>query len=429
MGPSNLNQVFVVNNVSMLTGSNFNTSAATANASRFGIWNIDAGITSINLANASTTSLGTTVTVTSTAGLVAGMTVVKTAGAGVIPGGTTVSSITNATQFVLSAAPTTDLSGAALTATAAVSGGSYTVAGLTDLRRVQFTQSTLGNIISTPIIDVANIVRINYNGFASDVQQHPIQTWNPAGGTAMVTNKNVMLRIALRTAPTSYESFANPNNLNLDVIGTTGLPNVPKVFPLVGNFAAGRMIFNIEIPAGVNTANATAACDFAKAAILASPTLNSIFSYNATSSATLALTARHQGVEFDLVAQYSDGTATPPGTVAATRFTPGTNYTQAISAEKSQRARYGNFNRMYFATPQVDYAQPGYAYDMLEIQYKHDWPASTGIARAGEINTLKVFFGSSSTALSAAADFATAFGIAIATDEEQATDVVLQPNV
>ena len=350
MGPSNLNQVFIVNNVGLLTGSAFNTSAATANASKFGVWNVDTS--------------------------------------------------------------------------------AYAVSDLGAMKRVQFTQSTLGNIISSPIIDVNNIVRINYNGFALDVQTHPIQTWNPAGGTTpMGTTKNVMVRIALRTAPTSYESFANPANLNLDVIGTTGLPAAAKVFPLLGNFAAGRQIFAIEIPAA-STSTATIACDFVKAAIAASPTLSSIFSYNATSTATLALTARHQGVEFDMVVQNSDGT-NPAGLVSPTRFTPTTNYTQAISAEKSQRARYGNFNRMYFPVAQVDYAQPGYAYDMWEIQYKHDHPASTGIARAGEINTLKLFVGSSSTPLAAAGDFLTVFGtlmatggaLAIGTDKEGVVDL------
>jgi hypothetical protein len=425
MGPSNLSQVFIVNNVTMLTGSTFNTSAATANASKFGIWNLDASTASINLANASTTALGTTVTVTSTAGLIVGMSIVKTAGAGVIPAAT-VSSITNATQFVLSAAPTTDLSGASLTATLAVSGGAYTTAPITDLKRVQFTQSTLGNIISSPIIDVNNIVRVVYNGFASDVQTHPIQTWNPASGTALPVpaTKNIMVRIALRTTPTNYESFANPSNLNLDVVGTSGLPAAQKVFPLVGNFAAGRHIYNIEIPVASADTHVNA-CAFVKAAILASPTLSSIFSYNSTAAATLALTARHAGVEFDMVVQYSDGSGAP-GLVTQTRLTPTTNYTQAISAEKAQRARYGNFNRMYFPVTQVDYAQPTYAYDMLEIQYKHDWPSSTGIARAGEINTLKVFVGSSSTALSAFADFATAFNLVAATDKDQPVDISLQ---
>ena len=415
MGPSNLSQVFIVNNVTMLTGSTFNTSAATANASKFGIWNIDASTAVVNLTNANTTALGTTVTVTSTAGLIAGMTIVKTSGTGTIPAAT-VASVTNATQFVLSAAPSVDLAAATLSATAAVSGGAYTAAPITDLKRVQFTQSTLGNIISSPIIDVNNIVRVIYNGFLADAQTNAVQTWDPATAPAMGTTKNVMVRIALRTAPTNYESFANPSNVNLDTTGSN------KVFPLVGNFAAGRHIYNVEIPV-VSTANATAACDFVRAAIAANKTLDAIFATSGTS--TLVMTARHVGVEFDVIAQYSDASGAA-GVVTASRTTPATNYTQAISAEKAQRARYGNFNRMYFPVAQVDYAQPGYKYDMLEIQYKHDHPSSTGIARAGEVNTIKIFVGSSSTALSAFADFASAFNIVAATDKEQALDIALQ---
>jgi hypothetical protein len=353
MAPSNLNQVFIVNNVTLLTGTTFNVSAATANASRLGIWNIDAIATGTGTANSYLTPAGSAWTGT-----------------------------------------------------------------LTDLRRIQFTQSTLGNIISTPIIDVQNIVRINYNGFAADAQSNAVITWDPATAPAMGTTKNVMVRIALRTAPTNYESFANPANLNLDTTGAG------RIFPLLGNFAAGRQIFNVEIPV-VSTANATAACNFVRAAIAANPTLNSIFATSGTT--TLVMTARHVGVEFDVVVQYSDGTG-QVGVVTPSRTTPATNYTQAISAEKAQRSKYGNFNRMYFPTPQVDYAQPGYAYDMLEIQYKHDHPSSTGIARANEINTLKIFFGSSSTPLAAASDFVVPFGIVIGTDEEQATDAVLQSN-
>lgn len=287
----------------------------------------------------------------------------------------------------------------------------------TAVTRIQFTQQTLGNIISTPIIDVANIVRINYNGFLADAQTNAIQTWDPTTAPyAMGTTKNVMVRIALRTAPTNYESFANPANLNLDTTGAG------KVFPMIGNFAAGRQIFNVEIPV-VSTANATAACNFVRAAIAANPTLNSIFATSGT--ATLVMTARHVGVEFDVVVQYSDASG-QVGVVTPSRTTPATNYTQVISAEKSQRARYGNFNRMYFPVAQVDFAQPGYKYDMIEIQYKHDWPSSTGIARAGELNTLKIFVGTSSTALAALGTLGTVLGIAAGADEQQIQEFVLQ---
>jgi hypothetical protein len=348
MAPSNLSQVFVVHDTVMLTGTTFNAASTAANATKLGLWNIDAAV-------------------------------------------------------------------------GPVVAGTYTNTDITALRRVQFTQTTVGNVISSPIIDVANIVRINYNGFLDDAQSNAVQTWDPSAGTALPApaTKNVMVRIALRTAPTNYESFANPANPNLDTTGAA------KVFPMIGNFAAGRQIFNVEIPVA-NASTHTNACNFVRAAIAANPTLNSIFA--TSGSSTLVMTARHVGVEFDVVVQYSDGSGAP-GTVAATRTTPATNYTQVISAEKSQRARYGNFNRMYFPVAQVDYAQPGYKYDMFEIQYKHDHPSSTGIARAGEINTLKIFIGTSSTALATLGGLATAFGVAVTVDEEQATDIVLQPNV
>lgn len=337
MAPQNLSQVFIVNNVTMLTGSSFNLSAATANASKFGIWDVDSS--------------------------------------------------------------------------------AYIATDILAKKRIQFTQSTLGNVISSPIIDVNNIVRVNYNGFASDAQTNAVQTVTWSG--APTSTKAVMIRIAVRTAPTAYEYFANPTNPLLDTTGNA------KVFPLIGNFAAGRMIFNVEVPAGTYTT--TTLGDYIRTAIAANPTLNAIFATSGTS--TLVLTARHLGVEFDLVAQYSDGSTNNFVTsIVMSRTTPTTNYIQAISDEKAQRARYGNFNRMYFPVPQVDYSQSGYAYDLLEIQYKHDWPSSTGIGRAGEINTLKVYVGSSSTPIAGggAPDFATAFTIVPPTDKEQVVDITLQ---
>jgi hypothetical protein len=307
-----------------------------------------------------------------------------------------------------------------------VRAGDFAVADITGLKEVQFVQTTPNsNPLASPIIDVANIVRINYNGWASDVQTTPIQTWTPPG--TITAGKNVMVRIAVRTAPTMYEFYANPANINLDVVGSTSPSSGNKVFPLIGNFSAGRMIFNVEIPAGTNTATAAAACDFVKNAINTNKTLDAIFNFNALAAGTLALTARHQGVEFDMVVQYSDGTGAA-GAVVATRFTPASNYAEVISEEKSQRARYGNFNRMYFPVTQTDFAQIGYKYDSIEIAYKHDHPASTGIARAGELNILKIYVGSSSTALAAFANFATVFGVTVTSDNERVTDLVLQNN-
>ena len=70
---------------------------------------------SVTLAAASGTT--TTITVTSTTGLYAGMNVIVATGTGAFAANTTVLSVTNATSFVVSAAPTTGLSAATITAT------------------------------------------------------------------------------------------------------------------------------------------------------------------------------------------------------------------------------------------------------------------------------------------------------------------------
>ena len=63
--------------------------------------------------SAGATSTGTTITVASTTGLVAGQTVFVFSGTGLFAANTTVSSVTDATTFVVSAAPTTALTGTA----------------------------------------------------------------------------------------------------------------------------------------------------------------------------------------------------------------------------------------------------------------------------------------------------------------------------
>lgn len=289
-------------------------------------------------------------------------------------------------------------------------------AALTTKKRIQIVQTMpSGNPIASPIIDVKDIKRINYREWTSVVPQVQVQTVTWSG--APTASKAVMIRIALRTAPTDYNSFAAPTAAGNDLSGAG------YTFPLIGNFAAGRNIFNIEVPAGTYTT--TTLGDYVRTAIAANPTLNAIFATSGTS--TLVLTARHYGVDFDLIAQYSDGSTNNFVTsIVSTMATPAaaSNYVVALGDEKKQRARYGNFNRMYFPFAFPEFAQPGYKYDVIEIQYAHAWPSSTGIARAGELNTIRIYVGASSTALSYAAeatgtDFATVFGYTGGTDSEQ----------
>ena len=292
-------------------------------------------------------------------------------------------------------------------------GTNFSAAALTTKKRIQITQTMpSGNCIATPIIDVKDIKRINFKPWASVIPQVQVQTITWSG--LPTASKAVMIRIALRTAPTDYNSFAAPSAAGNDLSGGG------FTFPLVGNFAAGRMIFNIEVPAGTY-ADTTAFGNYIRAAIAANPTLNAIFATSGTS--TLVLTARHYGVDFDLIAQYSDGSTNNFVTsVVATMATPSaaSNYVVALGDEKKQRARYGNFNRMYFPFAFPEFAQPTYKYDVLEIQYAHNHPSSTGIARAGELNTVRIYLGASSTALTHAAaatgqNFDTGFGFTFAT--------------
>ena len=315
-----------------------------------------------------------------------------------------------------------------------VDAGDWLSTAMTSAKRIQIVQGMpTGNPISSPIIDVKNIKRINYKAYtdvAPTVAQQTIDF-----GTGITVTKDIILRIALRTYPTAYEYFANPTNSYGDLSYTGS--GTAYTFPLLGNFAAGRMIFNVEVPASVHSPsgtysetalttamyNAFAGTD--STTIKVNPTLRAIFKATDNGTSGLVLVARHFGVEFDVTSQYSDKSGAV-GTVTAARATPAaaSNYIVALSDEKKSRARYGNFNRMYFPFAFPEFAQPTFKYDVIEIAYTHDWPASTGIARAGELNTIKIYWGKSSTALSAVSDAAntvadTVFGITIGTSSEQ----------
>ena len=307
-----------------------------------------------------------------------------------------------------------------------VDAGDWLSTALTGVSRIQIVQGMpTGNPIASPIIDVKDIKRINYKAYtniAPTVSQATLDF-----GTGVSTSKNVMIRIALRTAPTAYEYYANPNNAYSDLSYTGS--GIPYTFPLVGNFAAGRMIFNIEVPSSVHspsgTYSETTLTTAAYNAVLANKTLNAIFKATDSGTSGLVLVARHYGVEFDIVCQYSDATGTV-ATATMARATPAaaSNYIIALSEEKKNRARYGNFNRMYFPFAFPDFAQPTFKYDTIEISYKHGHPADTGIARTAELNTIKIFWGKGSSALSNATDAAntvaeTVFGITtIGTSQE-----------
>lgn len=235
--------------------------------------------------------------------------------------------------------------------------------------------------IATPILQPKDIKRIKYTPKATTVLHSQSIVFSAVpSGTTMMTKLNV------RTAPTFYEMFSNPSNANLDLSGGA------KIFPILGNFSAGRTMFPVaEIAAGTTGPNAALAF---YNAVIANPTLNAMFYFpsGAPTTATAVITARHPGVIFDM-AGFDTVNKVSLAASTTTGFNAGVgNYWQVISDEKAQRARYGHFNRMYFPFEQTNYAQVGNSYDCVEISYVHNWPADTGIAKAGELNNVKIYF-------------------------------------
>lgn len=237
------------------------------------------------------------------------------------------------------------------------------------------------NVIASPIIDVKDIKRIKYTKYAASAR-HSVRL--DAG--APNASKAVMFRIALRNAPTAYANYYQ-NGTALDLSGGG------YEFPLVGNFAAGRMIFNIEVAASEHAGTEATLYTQFIAKLQANKTLNALFTTtNNGPGNTLDLIARHAGVVFDWICQYSDGSGAVGTTSLNAGYASGNgNYWQALSDEKAQRAKYGNFNRMYFPAAFPEFAQSANTYEVVEIQYAHNWPSSTGIARAGELNSIKIY--------------------------------------
>lgn len=250
---------------------------------------------------------------------------------------------------------------------------------------LQIVQTPLAgkSTISTPLFEAKDIKYIKYTPYAASVKHKVALDVGTLTGTS--ADDAIMVRLALRTAPTDYLSYSNPTDTTANDLTGGGY-----VFPLVGNFAAGRMIFNVEISeVDHNNTEATFYTKLA-AAIANNKTLNAIFKCT-DNTTSIDIEARHVGVIFDVTVQYSDGRALSD-TQTVTGWDAGCgNYWQVLGDEKKQRAKYGNFNRMYFPQDFTQYAISSNTYDCVEVGYLHGHPADTGIARAGEMNIVKMY--------------------------------------
>lgn len=330
MAPSNLNQVFVANSstVPVLTSGSYSQSAGTASGAKVGLWDLTAGAYGTNLASTG---------------------VLNTA-----------------------------------------------------IKQLQFTQTMLnGNCIASPIIDLPSIKRLAVTKFQA-TKLHQIKV-DLTGFAASTPDDGIMFRIALRNAPTSYISYTNPGDTTLDLSATASAINGMTAsstlypFPLIGNFSAGRMIFNVEVSeaaliaaGGITIANVRN--EFIKA-FAADKMLGKLFTVDITTvTDAIVITARHATVVFDVTVQSGNTSIVSADVTVNQAMDEGSgNYWQVISEEKAMRSKYGNFNRMYFPLAFPEFAVAGTTYDMIQVDYEHSHPSSTGIARAAEINTVRIY--------------------------------------
>lgn len=267
---------------------------------------------------------------------------------------------------------------------------------------IQIVQRAAPHFIASPLINTRNIKSIKY-------QNHTASTMHAGTVTfaADDAGDDCNVKIIVRSIPTDYLNFGNENTAIAD------FSNEGYRFP-VSVSRAGQLL-NI----GATGADASAAGDDLVANIEANAVLNAMLNVS-NSSGTVTLTARHPGFVFDLYAYNNTDSTEPAVSNGTAKFDAGVgNDWQVVGDEMRCRSRYGNFNRMYFPQAQTTFGQNGSAYDKIVIEYAHNWPSSTGIAPAGELNQAVIYFTNAGTDPgTTGSEFATLFGFTDGTDIE-----------
>jgi hypothetical protein len=290
----------------------------------------------------------------------------------------------------------------------------FATTALSGLGKVVLMQGTAGDPIQSPILDVRNIRRINYSVYAETEACKAVIT-----SGALTANKVVTFRFVIKTAPTDYVSYF-PDGRVSTLDGST------FDFPFSGFHANNHKVIPIDI-----LTTGTLASDLARVAtaVQAHPVLNAILKISQTTVANDTFTARHPGVNFDIAfarANDDDPALTYVATVSGFQAGSG-NYWQVVGDELKTQYKNGSFNRTHIPIRPEIYTNPTYKYDKIVVEYAHNWPNSTGIAPAGEINQLVIYVALGSDAIVVAdgqsggdlVELKTLFGItALATSQE-----------
>jgi hypothetical protein len=268
------------------------------------------------------------------------------------------------------------------------------------VNRFQIVQRGTPHFIATPIINAANVKSITYNNHVASTR-HAIPT-----GT-LVANIKYNVKFIIRTTPTAYLNYGNTNTGLIDLSGAN------KAFPLGSFNTTNHKAINI----GATGADATAAGAKLVSNIQGSSILSDLFTAS-NNAGVVTVTARHAGVIFDMIVSNEANDAILANG-STTDFSPGVgNAWQVLGEELQCRAKYGNFNRMYFPQDFTTYTRLTGAYDKITLTYQTNWPTATGIAPAGNLNQVTIYYTNAGTDPSTTAtEFDDIFNYAAGTDK------------
>jgi hypothetical protein len=246
--------------------------------------------------------------------------------------------------------------------------------------RVQVVQGrTAGNPLASPIINTRDIVRLDWKEHVLAVKAVTTNvTINAVANSTRYALKLVLKHVG---AVSNYGEYVSPSYQINDRINE--VRNYEFTTTGVGTATVA------EIAAGLTAAISADSNAFVTAA-------------NAT-GAQLQITAKDYGSVFQIIDDGDTALSYASGTLVGSWAGiegVGTGW-QVLNDEKKCQGRYGHLNRLYLPMTAETYANSTYLYHCLDITYRHNWPNSTGIAPAGELNTIRIYLADSSTAMSA----------------------------
>lgn len=258
------------------------------------------------------------------------------------------------------------------------------------VKELQVVQGQSGNPIATPLIATSAIKRLSVDVYQATAGHKAVVTPN---GTFTAANVNsVTLKVIVRTTPTDQLSFYDQIGSNLSILDGT------DPFPLGAFNTTNHKAISVEF----NCTDTATFCSVGKLAVENHALLGKLVKAVDTGTGTsLDLQSKHVGFTFDVVVIDNAGASAVAASAAANKVTVaitgqvlGTGNAWQVAGEEVRcQSRVGNFNRMYLPQTIATLANAANEYHKITIEYAHNWPSSTGIAPAGELNQVVLYIG------------------------------------